>query len=73
MTTEGPKTAQFDASFDSGVAKIKREFVFKDAHISFDVALPIKDEITTITVAQLHQRSVRRVIELLQGLVPPEK
>lgn len=73
MAAEAPKKAPFDVSFDNGMAHVKREFTFQTAQINFNISLPIQDEMTTVTVADLHQRSVRRAIELLQGLIPQEK
>ena len=73
MKQEVPKTAQFDMSIADGHANVKRDFEFKAARIKFDIAVPIKEEASTVTVAELHRRSVEMVISLLQGLIPPQK
>lgn len=73
MEKESPQSALFDVSIARGVANVKREFVFKSAKINIDIAVPIKEEMDTVSVADLHRRSVRMAIGLLEGLVPPEK
>lgn len=68
-----PTTALFDVSITSGKALVRREFVFSGAKISFDIEVPVKNEQGSMTLADLHQESVRTAISLLQGLVPPKK
>lgn len=68
-----PQSAAFDVTIKDGSAHVKRAFVFKGAEINIDIAVPIKDELDVVTIAELHRRSVRMAIELLQGLVPPQK
>lgn len=71
------KTAQDSATFDMSVAaetiRVKRSFTFNGASISFEVDVPVKGETASITVAELHQRSVRLVMEHLQETLPAKR
>lgn len=72
-TKEVPTTAQFDVSINSGVATVKREFVFKGAKINLDIEIPVKGELDSVSIAELHRRSVRKAVALLQEFLPQEK
>lgn len=67
------KASSFDMNIDNGIATVKRTFTFDKANIEYNIAIPFKGEAETLTVVEIHQRTVTQVIELLQGLLPPEK
>lgn len=73
MKTERHLSATFDVKIDSGVATVKRDFAFNGATISYSVDVPIKGEVGSVTVLELNRRAVERVVELLQGMEPPQK
>ncbi len=65
------KEASFDMNVANGLVTVKRKFTFAKARIEFDIAVPVKDG--AVTVAEIHQQSVKDVIALLQTMLPPEK
>lgn len=65
--------ASFDMSISDEVATVKRTFKFQGASIAFDIGIGINGEGATITVSELHRRSVEEVIAMLQGLIQPQK
>ena len=67
------KDSTFDVSIKSGKAAVKRTFEFEGATISFDISVPVKDGDQVMSIADLHQRSVRQAIEHLQSLIPAAK
>ncbi len=65
------KDASFDMNVDMGLVTVKRKFTFTKANIEFEIAVPLKNG--EVTVAEIHQQSVKDVIALLQTLIPAEK
>ncbi|BDR08222.1 hypothetical protein CTR2_R15600 [Comamonas thiooxydans] len=65
------KASNFDMNVDNGLVTVKRKFTFTKANIEFEIAVPLKDG--EVTVAEIHQQSVKGVIALLQTLLPEEK
>ena len=61
--------ATFDMAISNEVVTVKRSFTFEGAKIEFEIGIGMGSEGATITVAQLHQRSVREAIALLEQLV----
>lgn len=65
------KASNFDMNVDNGVVTVKRKFAFTKANIEFEIAVPLKSG--AVTIAEIHQQSVKDVIALLQTLIPAEK
>ena len=73
MTQSKAISATFDVSVANGLATVKRNIEFDQTTISFETAVPIKGEMDAVTMLELHRRSLKQVIGLLQGMEPPQK
>lgn len=63
------KTSTFDLQITNGKARVARNLEFEGGDtVAFQVHL---DDYQSLTLAEIHQKSARRVIELMEAWLKP--